>query len=737
MIGLRFSRTALAVAACASGLALAGPARAADDDADPVMTVKIFNNSPDYNIYPVLSTGTADVDKWLQAAQKIPKAKLAANPFPKRNEFRLYLAPTGDGIPPGGSLELTLPLLSQLVPTDKIDPKKTDQFVDWWGGGRVEIFSAPAKDHKPPVQLTEAINKRPRQSVVNPIAKTPLPICLKGCVGPLKIYKDPDGLGHDMPSQLTEYTFGAIDDKKDPMRINPNNVDYDVSYVDAAFMPVAMEPFNNEQVGYVGMITSIDDFNAAMEKFVAPRSQFVGWPQFVDRQGREILKIPSPINVLARQPSPDPTDLTPKPWKPINKLAAQYRECLPASNKDPRCAKIRNIKEMFDANYENYVNKYVDLGCDKSKKPVPMSENLMIGHLYGWTPFNEYCAANKNLLENTPVYKDDMYKKYLQVKEQFDQLQYLKDGWFDPYALLIHGKDYINAPNVYAYSVDDAVGNMQVDGNGIILAVGGQRGLPNGDPATPPIHIAFGYDPKAEAKYVKYGICKKVPDKAVNPSFASFDVSINNIKNCDLTLLDNKGRLYTFQITEQPPFPKAAKYTPETHAVVDCSPTKDAAAKATCEQNAFGYTVVKGNEVNNYVSFPAAVQPAKKLVRVNFGYGPDDKVKYTQFGVCSKTPNKPVDPKDTGFNLPFGKIEGCDISLKDNKGRLYLFQITKQPPFPATPRLTPATHAVIDCSGNTNAAAKNACAGAFGYTTGSGDQATSAVIFPAPNQSEP
>src|SRR5262249_7685445 len=46
---------------------------------------------------------------------------------------------------------------------------------------------------------------------------------------------------------------------------------------------------------------------------------------------------------------------------------------------------------------------------------------------------------------------------------------------------------------VYAYSVDDAVGNMQTTGEGLIIAIGGSDGLPNPKPATSPIHMPFGW----------------------------------------------------------------------------------------------------------------------------------------------------------------------------------------------------------------------------------------------------
>src|SRR3978361_1754711 len=103
----------------------------------PSMTIEIYNNTDTSktpsNIYPVLTTGTSSSSLWLQAWLKVPKAQMGDKTYPKLNNFRIYINPTGNGIPPGGVVTLQLPLLTQLVPTNQVDPKKTDQYIDWWG----------------------------------------------------------------------------------------------------------------------------------------------------------------------------------------------------------------------------------------------------------------------------------------------------------------------------------------------------------------------------------------------------------------------------------------------------------------------------------------------------------------------------------------------------------------------------------------------------------------------------
>lgn len=492
----------------------------------PTMTVKIYNNSPDYNIYPVLTTGTALKNLWLQAWFKVPKAQLGNNPYPKLTNFRIYVNPTGTGIPPGGSVTLTLPLLTQLVANAQIDPTKPDQFIDWWGGGRVEIFDAPVASGRPPAALTALYTKRKSQSAVTPINGAQVPSC-QGCNGQLTIFRDTGGVfGNNEPSQLTEYTLGAINQTSDPFTINTQNVDIDVSYVDTAYLPAAMAPYDTTlppiaQVGYVGSPQPISTFRAALQKFVANGSPYAGWPQFINNQNQKILKVPSLLHIYGG------TDkYTPKPWRPIDKITSAWMNCIKPGSTTPYCNSIKTVRQMFVANYNSYRSLYGSK-CDKSKQPVVLTEPLMIQHVYGFTPFIENCPdPTANLLENTPGYSDHGSARFHQVKDLFDKLNYLPNAQFNPYVGLIHSKQYANIANAYAYSVDDAVGNLQADGTGFIIAVGGTKGLPNPTPATPPINVNFGYAKTDAVRYTKYGICTTTPNKPVNPDFPSFGLNI-------------------------------------------------------------------------------------------------------------------------------------------------------------------------------------------------------------------
>jgi len=646
----------------------------------PCMTIKIYNNSDRYNIYPVLSSGTAVPDLFLQAALMVPKAQLKDKPFPKLNQFRLYINPTGDGIPPQGNVTITLPFYTQLVPTAQVNPKCPtnpatpncpDQYIDWWGGGRIEIFKQLNVKHQPPAALTAnytgtnlpargcqvKCNNSPVPSMCpttfakftcNPIAGAALPTC-SGCQ-PLEIFKDPAGLKNNEPSQLTEYTLGAINQNEDPFGLDLHNVDYDVSYVDTAFMPVAMEPVNNIQVGYIGMIQSIETFRAALMKFTMPSSPWTGWPQFKNEQGGTILKIPSALHIFAGDPDMTPPGPPlpgppppPYPWAPINTVAALWEICTVNNGTAPICPSMRDVRALFQANYNNYVATYTDpsFGCNSDgmhPNPVQLTEALMLRSVHGWSPFNDNCTnAQGNLLENTPGYftinpdKTRNYAKYQAVKAVFDRLQYWPDevggnmlrGRFNPYGVLIHGADYINAPYVYAYSVDDAVGNMQVAGDGLILAVGGPNGLPNPNHATPFINVSFGFSKNDRVRFTKYGICTIVPNKDVIPSFPSFAISSTDPNACPLSWVDNTsvGQIYTFKLKSepkgQPPWPIcqlndtacASALNAAARAPIDCSGNTTTQAMNWCKNTVFAYALLEANRPNYFAITGAPAQP--------------------------------------------------------------------------------------------------------------------------------
>ncbi|MEJ8572092.1 hypothetical protein [Microbaculum marinum] len=599
------------------------------------MTIKIYNNEKDYSIYPVITTGTSDSDLWLRSWFGIKNkdsddAIDSGKPFfPKNNNYRIYINPEGKGIPPRGSVTVTLPLFTQLVanPTQKAD----DEFMDWWGGSHIEIFAAPAADGKPPPELAAFYKKKDKQTEVD-LKSLPkdavLPTC-KDCQ-PLKFFRDTSGVfKNNAPYQLAEFTLGAINHNVDPPGFGSfyGAVDIDVSYVDTAFLPAVMAPINDEEtsdlnhVGYVGTPMRIDTFRNKLAKFL---KAYPGWPQFLseDKPREPILKIASPLHAFAGD-----TDLTdPKSWAIFPVLRKQWEDCTTSGSKTYNqtiCTQMRTVRDLFQANYDNYVKIFPNTkGCHKDLGPAKLTSDLMIAQVYAFGPFTQNCDnfADKNRIELTPGYTDDNKvgnAKFAAAKKAFDDLNYWKDGSFNPYVLFIHNKPYLNAPNTYAYSVDDAVGNLQADGNGFVLAVGGTRGLPNPNPASPPVNVNFGSG-NMFGEFTHFGVCttkKKDINRVVNPDYRSIPVYVqeDNLSKCPISLLakwapGGEEVVYSFKLkTLDFTYnfnPKKAIDT-KTHAPIDCDGLDPIPQRLCCDIYAYAErSIGKGPEAR-YAVLPA------------------------------------------------------------------------------------------------------------------------------------
>jgi hypothetical protein len=132
-------------------------------------TLKIFNDTTDYNIYPVIATPTNDADEWLQGAAQILDSQKTTLTYGHKFVYRIYINPTA-GIAPHGSVTVTLPLCSQLA--DKPDPTQPDQYINWWNRGRVYIYDNLFSAGKPPPELTADFTK----DQANPVSVNPWPL---------------------------------------------------------------------------------------------------------------------------------------------------------------------------------------------------------------------------------------------------------------------------------------------------------------------------------------------------------------------------------------------------------------------------------------------------------------------------------------------------------------------------------------------------------------------------------
>ncbi len=607
------------------------------------MTIKIYNNS-NRSLYPVFETGPGPVDQWMQAFFQLSATQTedACHAFPRAFAYRLYVDPEGAGIPPNGSVTITLPLFTQLVPT--IDPTQHDQFIDWWQGGRVYLFTSPyvQGDACPPPTLTQ--DRLADQS--HPITATANPPACVGCTQPLEIYKSCVGdacgspsLPVNDPSQIVEYSLGAIPTTNLPppqpkYYLQTNNVDFDISYVNFAFLPGLVESFidppdeasirgASNYPGYYGSPKAISTVQRDIAKFLGltGSSPYEGWPQFVSPptdveacllppQNTDLIKVPAPLQVFASMEcvacnTPESRDKFVLPsgiytappcpptkvavgdqdydllageclWEPIGTLVDLWQGCTAnTTDQSPTCTDIRTVYDLFLNNYASYTAHYADLvdgrhPCNQDVDPIPMNLSTLLGHVYGWTPFNDGCPAQWNTLEGGhaefPQFPPN--PDYPNQKRTFDRLNKgeqlpLDDAHplFNPYVQLVHDASYMDATNVYSYSVDDALGNFQGEGTGLIIAMGGTRGLPNPNAATSPVYFGFGGGELDPVHFTNYSVCNESLNHQIDYRFDSvlniWNSNTKDIENCPIALGDNLFNRYALTILKGPPYPPA------------------------------------------------------------------------------------------------------------------------------------------------------------------------------------
>jgi hypothetical protein len=667
------NKTAAVGLASASVLAIfvaCGPAHAQTcptGSAVPVQTIKIFNDTTEY-IFAELEVGLNNPDQWIQMACNITQTQ-ANHGFSYATTLtnRFYINGPQDGIPPGGSRVITLPLYTQL--TASVDATKPNQYAEWWQGQNMQIFANTT--NTAPLAYANSLSgaARPFQKKLLSAASNPTwPTCVDQNNAPctLAFFTDTKGtLPKYGPSQLVEATLGATQVQKvvnDSLAtsLNVTQADFDVSYVNVSYIAAAMGPYKNNQSGYVGSPLLISQFQPKLVNF----EKKFNWPTFIDLDGTKapIPKLPSTLELLARLSGANaPTDLPPVPswptnvWAPIQTIRTDWANSSSSCQHSAQgfttfCDAILDVRDLFAANFKQYQALFAAKKC--SGQPVTETPDRIIAHVYGWAPWTEAavdsdgkstgtgCSPTANLLENTPGYMADDYELYGQVKLEFDKLNYgtYPDATyaFNPWVQFIHGDailpDQLGMPGVYAYSVDDAVGNLNVEAEGYIVDIGSTKHLENQTRATPPLNIQLGYSADAPVRFVKYGVCGNAAaqQKPVNPANPQFIISATDPKNCPVYLTDNENppQTYTFTVETTPPYTviptsdvrknlaawsagngRPTKYN--TTSVIACSGNTSQLTKAWC------CTLLPGNGTGVFAYSSPEVPPTAHQTLIN------------------------------------------------------------------------------------------------------------------------
>jgi hypothetical protein len=491
-------------------------------------TITIYNNS-NTTIYPIISTSKNAVNEWVQACFR------TTAPYPTKYVYKLYVNEEA-GIAPGKAVTITLPLFSKLT---------TSKYITWWNGGRVVL-----------ADKNENLRNLQDKSIPVPAGVT----CAgSGMTCQLKVYSSNVQFPENIYAQLSEFTFGdSIIPPGQTLRLlKPENVGYNISYVDHVYMPIAIGPKNNPYIGYSGSTKTLIEFRTHLLNFLQTEIGN-GWPVY--NLGE--LKLPGGYNIFAQRTGTLPPDAN-APVKPekgfppvltvLDCLNGKCNEKQKSSlhfgqsvqsmqnlwgscvhwNEDiskyvtekidcPEELQVRlgALQRFFAENHKNYVTMFNAGQCAKGSQPVPFSYWQALNHIYGWVPFNEGCGAAANPLVNTKIDGWDharMQSMYIhELEYNYKNANLPSALLFNPYVKLIHAPDYLSM-DAYGFSVDDAVGFMSELGDGLIFTVGGSRGLTNKQP--------FNY---ADGFSVSIGVPLPVATKINTPLIKQYGVCVFN-----------------------------------------------------------------------------------------------------------------------------------------------------------------------------------------------------------------
>ncbi|MGB3071090.1 MAG: hypothetical protein WBC18_21225 [Ottowia sp.] len=550
-------------------------------------TITIRNNSED-QIYPVLATSSNKVNQWMQACLRTTEA------FPTDAVYKLYVN-DGQGIPPGSEVTITLPLYSDL---------SQGKYVTWWNGGRVLLADR---------------NKRLRGDEDKPIT-TPGGVDCKGegTACNLSTYTSPVQFQEDVFAQLSEYTFGdsIIPVGQDTRLLKPEQVGYNISYVDHVYMPVAIGVRGNPYIGYSGSARKLAEFRTALGDFLKPGGLGEGWPVY----NMSELRLPGGYNIFAQRGGylvEDP-DVPVKPADGKNPPVLTVMKCI---NKEGECAtpeaqrtmqwgqavqnmqdlwgacvdwgsedisqytskkypqdcpapqamqeQLALVKDFFAENHKKYLALYDNKLCTgepegSGKLPAHVAEFKFweaIKHIYGWVPFNEGCGSDANKLVGTKVHNRDhayvqaMYIEELQYNYKQSAVQANSKLAFNPYVKLIHDDLDMSA---YGFSVDDAVGFMSELGDGLVFTVGGTQGLEN--------EKSFNY---ADGFSLNLGVPLVLVGHQNEPMIKKYGICSLNTDpvdpNCDKdkqdVIMPDNSQISGFRVGTLPSYPMRVRFT--------------------------------------------------------------------------------------------------------------------------------------------------------------------------------
>jgi hypothetical protein len=563
--------------------------------------IRIFNNT-EKTIYVVLqgviqltdavgvlctkTSPTTGGDVWLQAAFGDYSKCWAVT-----HDYYVYVNPT-TGIKKGEFASFSVPWWSKRVPS----ASNPDLYIDWWRGGRVYIFD----DHN---ALNDSYSNFTSKDLVTFADKSPIVSCTaatgNACLsGELKIYEVTAGgkqnIAKHSPFQLNEFTFAdvhPIDSSPDSAKFLDFNQGYNVSNVDQTYLPIAIEPVREPaDIGWIGSISKVADFRTILERFTGtPEDPTANWPIYnnpkVPATNKPMypdagVRVPSTFELLNfyMNPSTFPDGVTKEiipatPPKLVQDIMNQWTAC--TAEKPVGCPDSAIYKEentVFTKSYQDYLT-----ACVGKIPPYLMPVNgtklpslvAFLRFVYGWVPFNINCAQPDLPTADMPPAGSRAPIDYINLQYNYQTRSAAPKHWFNPYVRFIHADPPVGlAATAYAFSIDDQASFVSNSGGslpgGLIIAVGGPKGLPNTDPLPPPLPPVYKYfsftvglgGAKTDTtRWKSYALCgmEAVPFRLEeNDAYnLGVDPAVTKIPpKCTITLTDSKNNEYQLKILE-------------------------------------------------------------------------------------------------------------------------------------------------------------------------------------------
>jgi hypothetical protein len=289
-------------------------------------------------------------------------------------------------------------------------------------------------------------------------------------------------------------------------------------------------------VGYNGSgDTSIADFQAQIKAF----SKLVNWPYYNPPTPNSNIKLPGGYNIFAedkgtsfynKKPDGSPQPLLLNPDAGSNNTATQniinqWNKWTNSSicgtdqdtykNKDFCTAFQQDIKDIWGTYDDPVKGPQGFAGNAKKQGLPPQSASEIIKHIIGYVGFND-ASGNSNIeylneqginLKWIAVAEGIPYTTDRKTNEGYQNYKYPEFSSpynLNPYVTFVHKKNYLNL-NVYAFSIDDAVGNVREPGNGFTIAVAGLNGIANKTPYVP--STAYAYKVSPAPGWSKLSVC--------------------------------------------------------------------------------------------------------------------------------------------------------------------------------------------------------------------------------------